>query len=213
MSSWATVAAADDPPSRPAAATENWATARARALTEEGARHRTAGRTDLAIARFVQALEMDGTFGAAYLGLAEVREATGEIEEAERVLALGLDRIPGFTDGLRARAGLLARAKRLPEAVESLRQALASAPNDPIMLRELIDLAVRARRLPVALAAARRLSTVAHSLGDGATARDAAVTAIALGRLLADTDPVTSARKSPDAVRRAIARAADPRGR
>ncbi|MBL8739654.1 MAG: hypothetical protein JNK04_01130, partial [Myxococcales bacterium] len=63
------VAVAESPPQ------ENWATQRARTLTEQGRAHRKSGDTGRAIARFNEALAIDATFGDAYLELASLREA------------------------------------------------------------------------------------------------------------------------------------------
>jgi tetratricopeptide (TPR) repeat protein len=185
--------------------TESWATARARSLVEAGQSHRHAGHVDLALARFHDAIEMDGTYGPAYIALAELREATGEIDEADRVLTLGLERIPAFTDALAARGALLTRAGRNEEATAALLAALDTSPDDVGILSKIVAVAPKAGRLPVALAAARRLATLAHERGDTAAERDARLTAKALVTLLGDVDPVARGSHSPERSRRALA--------
>ena len=164
---------------------ESWATARARELVRQGDEHRGAGRVALALARYREALEMDATYAPAYLALAELREASGEIEEAERVLALGLDRVPGFWEAKLARARILARAARAREATSVLLSALDDRPDDPVVLGKLLEVAPRAGQLPVALASARRLVALARARGDAAAERDAGLSVVALS-------PVTS---------------------
>lgn len=190
---------------------ESWATARARDLTAQATQHRAAGRTDEALSRFRQAIEMDGTFGPAYLGLAELREATGDIDEARQVLALALEKIPSLNEARLAQADLLHRAKRYTQATQALIEASHFEPNSVPVLERLLRTAPSAGALPVALGAARRLASLARERGDDAAAREADITARALTRLLADVDPVARGRVHPERARRALARAADPR--
>jgi tetratricopeptide (TPR) repeat protein len=191
---------------------ESWATVRARDLTEQASTHRAAGRTELALKRYLEALEMDGTFGDAYLGLAALRESTGEIDEAERILLLALDRIPGFVTAQIARGDLLTRAKRFREATTILLAALPGAPDEAAVLERVVAVAPRAGLLPAALGAARRLAALARERGDTARAREAEITARALARLVGEADPVASGRAHVESARRALARAADPAG-
>ncbi len=195
-------AAADSPPQ------ENWATQRARALTEQGRAHRKSGDSARAIARFNEALAIDATFGDAYIELAGLREATGELDEADRVLAVGLERIPGFVEGLAARGDLYGRAKRYDEATAAFLELAEMKPDDEPTLHKVLENAMRARQLPVALASARRLASLAARRADPATAKDARLTAKALARLVGEVDPVAQGKRSTDRVRRALAAAA-----
>lgn len=207
-------ARADEPPAPPdcgkgcdAQSTgENWATSRARVLTEQGQAHRRQGNVDLAIKRFNEALGIDATYGPAYIALASLREASGEADEAERVLEMGLDRIPGFAEGLTARAELFARNHRLDEAVASFLAVLALKPDDVTTLRRLVAVAPLGGLFPVALAAARRLSAIARVQGDTALASEMIREARALVRLVAEADPVRGGAGSREGARRALAR-------
>lgn len=194
-------AAADSP------AQENWATQRARALTEQGRAHRKSGNTNQAVARFNEALAIDGTFGDAYIELALLREASGELDEAERVLAVGLERIPGFVEGLAARGDLYGRAKRYDQATTTFLQLSAMKPDDEPTLHKVLINATRARLLPVALASARRLASLAAKREDQAAAKDARLTAKALARLVGEADPVAQGKRLSDPIRRALAAA------
>jgi tetratricopeptide (TPR) repeat protein len=188
------------------APTESWATTRARSLVEQGQAHRAAGHVDLALARFREAIEMDGTFGPGYLALADLREATGDLEEAESVLALALDRIPSFSEGLTKRAELFARADKPADATAALLLALDAKPDDEALLAKLIETAPKARLFPVALRAARRLATLCHERGDARAERDATLTALALAMLVGPSDPVSEGARSKERARRALAR-------
>lgn len=186
---------------------ENWATARARMLTEQGVGERNAGHTDKAITRLLEAISIDGTYEPAYLALASLREASGEWEEALRVLEMGIDRIAGFEQGLVARAALLARAKQYASATAAYLVVLERHADDEASLRQLLWVAPRANLLPVALGAARRLMVLCRERGDAAGEKEARLTTRALENLLAEVDPVARGAKHRDRVRRALARA------
>ncbi len=187
---------------------ENWATARARVLTQEGKAHREKGNVGLAVTRFNDALSIDATFGDAYLALASLREATGELEEADKVLSLALEHIPGFDPALFARAELYGRAKRFDAATSVLLGILAREPEQRAALTKVIETASKAGRFPVALAAARRLALLLGKEGDLAAAKDARITVRALTLLVAEADPVCAKHRATSVVRRALARAA-----
>lgn len=185
---------------------ENWATARARLLTEQGVANRNSGKTDAALSRLLEAISIDGTFGPAYLALASLREASGEWEEALRVLDMGIDRIAGFDEGLVARASVLARAKQYAGATAAYLIVLQRHADDEASLRQLLLVAPRANLLPVALGASRRLMVLCRERGDAACEKEARLTTRALEHLIAEADPVTRGAKHRDRVRRALAR-------
>lgn len=195
----------------PASADEGWATKRARSLTTAGAQNRAAGKVDLALTQLREAIQTDATFGDAYLTLAELREATGELDEAERVLVLGMDHIPGFVEAMLARAELLARARRDGDASSAFLEALRQRPDDEAVLRRLVAIAPRAGLLPVALGAARRLAALARGRADDKTARELFATTRALSMLVAEVDPALAGGRSPERARRALARFAGGR--
>ncbi|MBL8741156.1 MAG: tetratricopeptide repeat protein, partial [Myxococcales bacterium] len=145
--------------------------------------------------------------GDAYLELASLREASGELDEAERVLSVGLERIPGFVEGVAARGDLYARAKRYEDATTTFLQLSTMKPDDEPTLQKVLVNATRARLLPVALASARRLASLAARRDDQAALKDARLTVRALSRLLGEVDPVAHGLRLTDPVRRALARA------
>ncbi|NUP12788.1 MAG: tetratricopeptide repeat protein [Polyangiaceae bacterium] len=186
---------------------ENWATARARTLTEQGEAHAAAGSTQQAVARFNEAIAIDSTFERAYLGLASLRASLGEYDEALVVLDMGLERVHGFDAALALKADVLVRSKRFTDATGVYLHALAAKPDDEALLARVVQTAARAGLFPVALGAARRTLQLARSRGDVAAEKDAKITVIALQNLVADADPVLSGRRGKDPVRRALARA------
>lgn len=193
-------------PARGDEPSESWATRRARELTVSGATLRQAGHVGDAVALFTEALKTDGTYGPAYLALAEVREATGEVDEAEKVLLLGMQNILGFWDGLMAQAELVARQRRFDDATALLLAFERGNPDHELALRRLVDVATKADRLPVALRAARRLHELATLKKDEAGRKSSAAIVRALSLLLGETDPVAAGPKHREAARRALAR-------
>lgn len=196
-------ARADDAPA------ENWATKRARELTDAAEEQQRAGHGDVAAQRFRQAIEIDSTFGRAYLGLGALRVAEGDLVEAERTYSAGLEHIAGFTEGFVGRASVRRRLDKRQGVVSDLESALSFAPTDTKIALELVNAAIRIGNLPFALGVARRAWRIADAAGDAASARDARLSIRALQILIADLDPVGAANvDSP--VRRAIARHKDP---
>lgn len=187
-------------------AQENWATARARLLTEQGVAHRKSGHADAAVSRLLEAISIDGTFGPAYLALASLREASGEWEEALHVLDMGIDRITGFDEGLVARAAVLTRAKQYASATAAYLTVLQRHSDDEASLRQLLVVAPRASLLPVALGASRRLMALCRERADAPCEKEARLTTRALESLIAEADPVTRGAKHGDRVRRALSR-------
>lgn len=190
----------------PAYAEGNWATARAEELCSQASAHRVAGDVSVAIDRYRQALEIDPTFGPAYLGLGGLREATGDTDEAEKTYAAGIDHVAGFADGFLARGALRLRAGRGDAALDDLLAALALRTADVEVVRKVLDASIALGRLPLALATARRLIVLSVADGDAATEHEARVTASALTELIAFADPVADG-ENRNPVRRALARA------
>ncbi|MCC6555249.1 MAG: tetratricopeptide repeat protein [Polyangiaceae bacterium] len=203
-------ARAEEPaPSIPAAApapqAAGWATAQAAELTRQGAAHAARGEAEEALGRFLEAIRFDATYGPAYLGLGALHERAGDAREAERVYTMGIDRVSGFAEGLRARAALRRRARRLGEAIVDLEAAAAIRPSDAGLLEELAAAYVAAAALPAALAISRRVESLAAARGDGALQATARARARALSLLVGEVDPVRAGLRGRGAVRRAIA--------
>lgn len=187
-------------------AEESWATSQAAELTRQGDAHAARGELDLALARYLQAIGIDATYGPAYLGLGSVRERSGDPEEAERAYAMGIEHVPAFADALVARARLRARMHEARAALADLRAAAEIRPDDLAVLAQLRDAYVKAQALPAALGVARRMAAVAGEHGDEAAERAARLSARALGALVGDADPVRAGLDGRGAVRRALAR-------
>ncbi|MFT3772196.1 MAG: tetratricopeptide repeat protein [Minicystis sp.] len=206
----ASAARADDPAppapgAPPPAAAVSWATAQAAELSRQARDHASRGEAETAVTRYVEALRLDPTYAAAYLGLASLYEARGDVKEAERTYAVGLDHVPGFADALAARGRLRARLHRPEEAIADLEAAAALTPEALPLLRDLTAVYVTARALPAALAVSRRMAAVAEAQQDAAALTEAKVRVKALSLLVAEADPVTAGRSGRGAVRSALA--------
>jgi len=179
----------------PASADEtvvSWATRRAAELTATGERLAAAGSGDDALVAFRDAIAMDPTYGRAFLDLATAREASGDAAEAERVLSMALERIPGFPEARARRARLREWRGDGKGAADDLELALDDRPTDLALHNRLVEACIRAGALPRALAAARRWGAAALAAGDEATLRRATQMASALSMVVDRADPVTT---------------------
>jgi tetratricopeptide (TPR) repeat protein len=170
-----------------------WATRQAEELSRQGARHASRGEVDLAQRRYRDALDLDPTYGPAYLALGRLHEAAGDTRESERAYSTGIDHVAGFAEGYVARARLRIRLRRHQEATEDLRVAVTLRPDDAPLLQELSSAYVAIGALPAALAVTRRMGVLAETRGDGEATRKSRLAASALARLVAEADPVTNA--------------------
>jgi tetratricopeptide (TPR) repeat protein len=181
-----------------------WATARAAELVERGKGLAAHGDVTSATQCYLDAIRFDATSPAAYLALAGVYESTGDVREAERIYALGLDHVTSFADGFVARGHLRARLGLMREALADHEAAAALAPDSIGVLRELAAAYVAVTAWPAALAVTRRIVVLAELAHDERSFQSARAQARALARLLADADPVTAGRRQRGAVRRAL---------
>lgn len=185
-----------------AALAESWATAQARQLTDQGERLVARGEVEAALGRYTQALDLDGSYGPAYLGLARARLVRGDPAEADRVLSQGIWRVMGFAEGLMARARLRLGLRRRPEAARDAIDAARLASVDARAVAEAEALCVAAGALPAALGLARRL--VVLTAGDPAAHAEALLRARALMAVVAEVDPVAGGERGRGEVRAAL---------
>ena len=182
----------------------SWATTQAAELTRQGKEHADRGDVDVASRRFMEAITLDGTYGPAYLALGAVREASGDPAEGERAYSLGIEHVPGFAEGLAARARLRARQRRLADALGDFEAAAKLRPDDLALLPELANAYVAVQALPAALAVARRIEALLAD-GDPRALADARLRSRALGALVGELDPVIAGATGRGSVRRALA--------
>lgn len=173
-------------------------------LTRQGHEHAQRGDEEVAIRRFVEAIQLDSTYGPAYLELAAARERAGDFGEAERTYNVAIERVAGFAAAFRGRAALHGRLGQGDEQLADLEMA-ARLAETPDVLRDLAQRYVEAHAWPAALAVYRRSGALAEKLGDERAMHDASVHVRALSILAGELDPVSSGASSPNWVRRAEA--------
>jgi len=164
-------------------------------LVRSAKAHETAGESDVALRVYNDAVRLDPTCGAAWLGLGNLRAKTGDAAEAERVFDAALTHVPFLPEAIAGRARSRWRLGRGAEAEEDMRQFVdRSAPNDPrAALGGLVELAgwyASMNRPPAQLACWRRIAALAHGVDEALEAR-AKTTVRALAIVVGDADPVT----------------------
>ncbi len=175
-------------------------------LLASAARHVAAGDEEVALRRYTDALELDPTCEACYLGLGSLREKRADWGEADRVYTAGLVRRVAPAPLLAARARARWAGGRRAEAASDLEEAMDRDPTAE-GLRRLIAYEGELHRAPGQLRAARRLLALGEAQGDATLVREARVLVAALVIVADSLDPVARPVK-PDAARRALARAA-----
>ncbi|HEY2385312.1 MAG TPA: tetratricopeptide repeat protein, partial [Candidatus Binatia bacterium] len=88
------------------------------------------GHADEAADDYRTALALDPTFEPAALNLADLQRAAGRDDEAERIIRAALARTPRSAPAHYALGLTLVRQKRLPAALDELRQAAALARDE-----------------------------------------------------------------------------------
>jgi tetratricopeptide (TPR) repeat protein len=164
-------------------------------LVRSAKAHESAGETDVALRVYNDAVRLDPTCGAAWLGLGNLRARTGDAAEAERVFEAALTHVPSLPEAIAGRARSRWRLGRGSEAEDDMKEFVdRSAPNDPhAALAGLVELAswyAATNRPPAQLACWRRIAALAHGVDDALEAR-AKITVRALAIVVGDADPVT----------------------
>lgn len=175
-------------------------------LLASAARHVAAGDEEIALRRYTDALDLDPTCEACYLGLGALREKRADWSEADRVYSAGLLRRVTPGPLLTARARVRWASGRRAEAIVDLEEAMARDAT-PEGLRQLVVYEGELHLVPAQLRAARRLLALAETSGEDARVREARVLVAALVIVAGPVDPVAAPTR-PDAARRALARAA-----
>jgi tetratricopeptide (TPR) repeat protein len=197
--------------SRAGADGTGWGSGTAAELVRQGQEHVRNGNDALATRRFADAIQLDPTYGPAYLELAGARERAGDLLEAERTYDVAIRNVPDFVPAYRARAALLHRLGESDRELTDLETAvrLTDAP-DP--LRDLAQRYAEDRAWPAALATWRRMLVTAERRGDAALMHEAGVAIRALVILCGELDPVADGATSKNWIRRSEANVARRRG-
>ncbi|HEY1694268.1 MAG TPA: tetratricopeptide repeat protein [Polyangiaceae bacterium] len=172
-------------------------------LVRQARAHEAAHRDDLAVRRYMEALELDPTAEDAWLGLGALRLRTGEPAEAERVYDAALARVPLLRRAMAGRAHARWAQGRHAEAETDL-DAYATGEADADALRELAGWYGSDGRAPAQLAVWRRLLAMAVHADDTPSEKEARRMVRALVILATGADPAAWPAE-PDPTRRALA--------
>lgn len=169
-------------------------------LVRQARTHEAAHDEDVAVRRYMEALEIDPVNEDAWLGLGALRLRIGEAAEAERVFDAALQRVPTLHRAIQGRARARWAQGRHGDAEGDLEAYVAVEPAAEA-LRELSAWYAADGRTPAQLAVWRRLLLMA---ADEAGQREARRMVRALVILVDRADPAASP-VEPDAARRAMA--------
>jgi len=188
------------------AAGRSYALPSADELVRQAHAHEEAHEEDVAARRYTDALMIEATNGAAWIGLARLRFRLGELAEAERVYATALQRLPTLYLALEGRARCLWALGRRADAEANL-QAYADAVGDPMAFRALAGWFGVDGRSPAQLATWRRLLAIGSARADAALSAEARLMVRALSLIVDGADPAASP-ADIDPTRRQLARIA-----
>ena len=172
-------------------------------LVRQARAHEAAHDEDVAVRRYMEALEIEPTSADAWMGLGALRLRLGDAAEAERVFSSALERVPALSAALEGRARARWALGRHGDAEADL-EAYAGAVRSQATLRELARWYAVDGRTPPELAVWRRLLDDALERGDAAAEREARRMVRALVILVDGSDPAASP-FDPDPTRRALA--------
>lgn len=166
--------------------------------------HEAQADDDVAIRRYTEALTLDPSCEAAYVGLGALREKRGDVREAERVYTMALSHLPNSSEAKIGRARARWSMGYADLAAKDLEDA---AREDPRALAKLGLWYMTAGQMPAALAVWRVILTRAKATNDEALTREARIHIKALSTVVV-TDPVAHP-VDAKGIRKAIAQMAD----
>ena len=177
-------------------------------LVRSARAHEASGEPETALRQYTDAVGLDATCAAAWLGLGSLRARMGDAAEAERVYDAALSHVPSLGEAALGRARTRWALGRRDEAELDMQRyvELASASDRLAAVRALEELAGWYRvigRPPAELACWRRVAALAPAL-DGALASKARAMVAALEIAVAEADPVRHPPRS-DLLRRVVA--------
>lgn len=161
-----------------------------------------------ALSAYAELVLLDPSCGWALVEYANLRAALGDFTEAERLYALASRVAETRGAAYRERARLWRRRGNFERALSDLATAADLAPSELGLRYELASWYIERRAWAAALAEYRR---IVHALSSESAERAAAeLQVLALTRLAAETDPVSSAGVRDHWVRRSLSRIAKP---
>lgn len=186
-----------------------WSRLAAETYLERAERAQQRGDAIAALGAFTEALRADPTLGRAYMELAELRRALGDVNEAERLLSRATALSDVRAEALTRRARLYRDQRRDELALDDLKSAAESEPT-LARLRELANFYVQHRAWVAALTVWRRVAAHPELAASVAETREVRDTLHALSLLAAEADAVQHAMGERNEVRRTLLRHARP---
>lgn len=175
-------------------------------LVRQGRAYEASSDQDRALARYGEAIQLDGACGVGYLAMGELRAHIGDGREAERVLSAGLERVPRMRAARLSRARVRRAMGMRADAEDDIRAIVDDVGSEEDAARPLTIAALRAvagwyeedRARPAELAAWRRILFMATRAEDATVTREATAMVRALTIVVGIADPVTApARRDP----------------
>jgi len=163
------------------------------------------GEIPLALREYSAAIEIDSTFGDAYLKLGALRERMGDPREADLVYSAATSLPDIRARALVQRSHLRRSAGLGADALRDLETAVELDEDDRALLAELAQDYVELHAWAAALAVFRRISTLASESGDARALESAQLEVRALRVLAAETDPTRERGAKHDWVSRSLA--------
>jgi tetratricopeptide (TPR) repeat protein len=172
-------------------------------LVRQARVHEAAHEDDVAVRRYMEALEIDVTTEDAWLGLGALRLRLGEPGEALRVYDACLVRLPTLNRAIQGRARAMWALGRHVDA-EAILETYATLEGGAAALRELGGWYGTEGRTPAQLSVWRRILRMAIDAGDDPLEHEARRMVRALVILVDGADPAASPAVQ-DATRRGMA--------
>ncbi len=201
-------------PATPAAAAQgedvappshSWAKSSIAELMRRASEDERRGDAARAMTAYTQAIQLDSTYGPAYIRLGRLREATGDYREAERLYTSAARIHEYATEALEHRARMFLHTGRQAEAFRDLRAAVEMDDKDTALRRQLASWYAERRMWPAALAEWRRLLALLESSPGSPALAEARLQVKALSVLAGPCDPVQAGASDASWVRRALA--------
>lgn len=183
----------------------SWAKASIAELMRRGREDERQGDALRAMTAYTRAIQLDPTYGPAYIQLGRLREAAGDFREAERLYSSAAGIQEYAAQALVHRARLFLHTGRQAEAFRDLRAAVKLDDKNTALRRQLASWYAKRRMWPAALAEWRRLSALLESKPGSAALREARLQVKALSVLAGPCDPVQAGASDASWVRRALA--------
>ena len=144
---------------------------------------------EIALRRYMDALDLDPSCAGAYLGLGSLRARRGDLREAERVYNVALEHIPSLRA---ARLGRASVRRALGATVEAIDDMLAGADNEVVAWRAIAAWYGQDGQTPAQLATWRKILAHAETTQIPALIKEARTMVRALVLLVGPADPAAA---------------------